>query len=376
MSFIHSVQHMPNSKSTIISNTKLLFTLKCCVFFTQNMRIDTYISSLPLQLSRSQIRQLISKIIVNNKQVKLSYPVNHKDYLEIYFNIPSPKKTTEHKKYLVRKETLKLDIIYEDTVLLVINKAKGQLVHTGNGHRDSITIADLVLEKLLSYREEDKLHARAGIVHRLDKDTSGSLLVAKTAEAHTVLSNQFQERLIEKKYLAIVKGMPPKEQDTVVVNMDRHKIHRKRFVVVSQGGRETITQYKILYTNGNYTVLLFTPHTGRTHQLRVLAQYLGCPILGDELYARKSQEFPFVKLMLHALTISLYHPTAICNYLQNQKKHIINTQVDIHDNPYFHTISLRSIIDTLALPITTYESPIATDMQRLFETIGYRYRCL
>ncbi len=375
------MQHQNIQKEAVMSHIPPYMVLKCCVCFLNDIRVDTYISLLPLQLSRSQIRQLCSSIIVNKKKVKFSYAVQHGDYVEAHFDLPMVKKISEkegaeHRHLSTISEAYALDIMYEDSVLMVLNKAKGQLVHSGNGHKDSITIADAVANKLLSYRKEDMLHARAGIVHRLDKDTSGSLLIAKTSEVHTILSKQFQERLVEKKYLAIVKGVPPKEQDTVIVNMERNRVHRKRFCVVPQGGRETVTQYQILFTNGKYTVLLYMPRTGRTHQLRVVAQHLGCPIIGDELYARKSQEFPAVKLMLHAWTISFYHPSAILTHLHTQQHAHSSLHKEREHNKSSYGVSdgdamLRTIVQKLGVQATTYTSPVPADMQQLCKAIGY-----
>lgn len=334
-------------------NTVTRNALRCCVYNVHSVRVDKYLAALPLQISRSQIQQLCKTVLVNNKTARLSQLIAHKDELMVYFANKEQSSAIQSFRWQNSGPELNLATVHEDDCVLLISKPRGMLVHPGNG-QNSISIAEMLAGKLLDYRKEDMLHHRAGIVHRLDKNTSGILVVAKTAAAHEILSKEFAERLVEKHYIAVLKGCPPKEQGRMQLRMERHRIHRKRFTVTEEGGRDTITEYRVLFTNSKYSVVLFTPQTGRTHQLRVLAQHLGCPILGDELYSRKSRDYPDTKLMLHAFFLSFYHPAEIAQYMSTvppQK-------------------ALKDIVEKGKFSRQDFICELPADMQTLFAELG------
>ncbi len=184
-------------------------------------------------------------------------------------------------------QPLPLDIVYEDEDLLVVNKPPGLVVHPAAGHRDGTLV-----NALLYHRPQVGgvgSAERPGIVHRLDKDTSGLLLVAKTAEAHAALSAQFEGRTVDKRYLALVHGVPKREAGTIDAAVGRHASDRKRMGVRTRKGREALTAYRTLERLGNYALVALTPKTGRTHQLRVHLAHLGHPVLGDPVYGGRRE---------------------------------------------------------------------------------------
>ncbi len=325
--------------------------VSCCSY--ENLRIDVFLAQLPLRLSRSQLKRVCTKIVRNKKEAKLSHTLSYKDELQVSLEriLPEEEDVVEE-----ASQAGELDIVYEDASILVLNKAKSTLVHPGPGHSEQ-SIAQMVLHKLSGFSNEDLLHRRAGIVHRLDRDTTGTLLVAKTAEVHSILSRQFAERLVQKQYLAVVKRCPPKESETIHVQLARHRIQRKKYTIVQEGGKSSTTEYHVLFSKNNHSVLLFKPHTGRTHQIRVVAQSLGCPIVGDDLYSRKSGDFPDHTLQLHAYSLSFYNPEDILKvFLRNKRE---------------EKKSLSGLARRYQWKRLRYQSPVPQEMQELFLTIGF-----
>lgn len=270
------------------------------------MRVDRYVADVLGLLSRSQLKRRDAEISINGRPVKLSRSISLGDRLDI--SLPPVEAIS------LDPEPMDLEIIYEDERMLAINKPAGLVVHPGNGHPRH-TLVHGVLAHLRGTPEELGGEAiRPGIVHRLDKDTSGVIVVAKDPEAHEELSRQFHDRETGKLYLAVVHGRlsPPRGElrGTILRDPD----NRKRFTFHRDEGGSTgpgkysHSSYVETRRWGNYGVVALTPHTGRTHQLRVHMRSLGAPILGDPVYARRDSRFPEVRLMLHAYRLRIRPP--------------------------------------------------------------------
>ncbi len=267
-------------------------------------RLDLFISEKLKLLSRSQIkaRNLTAKI--NGKDVKASKLVKKGDVLELCWEEEPP--------LHIIPQDIPLDIIYEDENCVVVNKAQGMVVHPGAGNRQN-TLANAIYYRMTALEPAVQNWAsglRPGIVHRLDKETSGVIIAAYNERSHAFLSQQFKSRKTKKNYIAIVCGAPKEKKGRIETFIARDPKDRKRFAV-SDKGKSALTFYKVLKTKGNYSLVLLRPKTGRTHQLRVHLKYLGCPILGDSLYGSKDKNFPNATLMLHSksLAITLFGET-------------------------------------------------------------------
>jgi 23S rRNA pseudouridine1911/1915/1917 synthase len=204
-------------------------------------------------------------------------------------------------------EDIPLDIIFENDDLLIVNKPAGMVVHPAAGH-DSGTLVHAVL----GYDPEMEGiggEERPGLVHRLDKETSGLIILAKNERAHRWLQDQFRLRKVEKTYLALVDGKPPTPTGRVEASIGRDPSHRKKMAIVPDGkGREAVSEYKTLETFKDHTLLEFHPHTGRTHQIRLHCQFLGCPIVGDSIYGRKNPTVEINRHFLHAARLKIILP--------------------------------------------------------------------
>lgn len=265
----------------------------------KGLRLDRYIiKNLKLPISRSKIQQLIKseKIFVNQKPVKAHYKVKEGDLLKI--NIPEPPKT------LVLPEEIPLDIIFEDSDLLIINKPSGMMTHPAQGR-----YSNTLVNALLNYGCQLSTLGgplRPGIVHRLDKDTSGLMVIAKNDFAHQDLAEQFRSHAVKRKYIAIVKGRVLQEQGYIDYPLARHPQDPRKIVVsFNKRSREALTRYRVLKRYRQLTLLELKPHTGRTHQLRVHLKFCGHPILGDRRYSRADS---FSRLALHATSLCFRHP--------------------------------------------------------------------
>ena len=267
------------------------------------LRLDRYVAERLGLLTRSQIKARSLTAAVNGREVKLSRPVKAGDCLELSWAPPEPPD--------ILPENIALDILYEDERVAVVNKAQGMVVHPGAGNRRG-TLANALLYRRLARMPGGDQHgaagARPGIVHRLDKDTSGVIIAAYDDEALSFLADQFKRRTARKRYLAVVQGVPPADEGRVDTRICRDSRDRKRFTVSADRGKAAVSFYQVLRSLGAYSLLLLKPRTGRTHQLRVHLRYLGCPVLGDPLYGTgDSRCFPS-GLMLHAKSISLVLP--------------------------------------------------------------------
>ena len=270
------------------------------------LRLDRYAAEYLKILSRSQVKARRLEAMLNGKPVKVSRPLKGGEHLELCW--------AEAEASLLIPEELPLDVIYEDERVIVLNKAQGMVVHPGAGNRQH-TLANALLYRSLKKGAADfnealgqTLGQRPGIVHRLDKDTSGVIIAAWDDESLAFLSEQFKKRKVRKSYAAMVLGCPRQALGRIEKNIVRSRRDRKTFTVSDNEGRASLTYFKVIRTWGDYSLLLLRPKTGRTHQIRVHLKYLGNPILGDPIYGRDEARFKKASLMLHAKSLSLVLP--------------------------------------------------------------------
>lgn len=293
-------------------NKRRMEKLREIVDTEQPCRLDRYLAENRGLLSRSQLKLRLLNVQVNGLPVKLSKIVKTGDVFELELSEPSG---TE-----ILPEKLPLEIVYQDRKVIVVNKAQGMVSHPAHGNWQG-TLANGLLwlaANEAGNAEAEKMRAplRAGIVHRLDKDTSGILIAARDAETQEYLSQQFRERRTEKVYLGIVKGVPPLKSGRLDSYLARDTKHRKRFTVGEAGkGKRAVTLWECIGSNKPsrcggqaYSLLRLRPVTGRTHQLRVHCKEMGFPLLGDPVYGKKDSCFPDASLMLHALSLTIKIP--------------------------------------------------------------------
>jgi len=272
-----------------------------------------------LEISRTIVQEMIEKgeILLNGKKVKVSHKVNAGDKIEIDLEKLEKESLVEHDKKIPRAEKLPLDIIYEDKDILVVNKPAGMVVHPACGNYSGTLVNALLNYNgfLTEFNEprdtrDEKHILRPGIVHRLDKDTSGVMLVAKTGVALRRLSNQLKNRTIAKKYIAIAKGIVDLEEGIIDLPINHDKKNRMKMVIDRDEGKEAVTHYRVISRNKekNFTVLEIMPKTGRTHQIRVHFSNIGHPILGDILYNGPVVQ-GLSRQALHARSIKFIHPS-------------------------------------------------------------------
>jgi 23S rRNA pseudouridine1911/1915/1917 synthase len=243
------------------------------------------------------VKSRVVRIEVNGKDAKLSRKIAGRDRISVYYTDPPPLD-------LVPEER-DLDILYEDRGVLVINKPQGLVVHPGCGNFTG-TLANALVHYCGSLAGEfGGEPLRPGIVHRLDKDTSGVIIVAKNPVIHEFLSSCFKSRTTEKVYAAIVAGAPARAEGVIRTRLARDTRDRKKFAVSGMTGKQAVTRYRVEASAGGYSLVRLMPKTGRTHQLRVHMAHLGCPILGDPIYGKKDQGFPQATLMLHAYSLAI-----------------------------------------------------------------------
>ncbi|MDR2742252.1 MAG: RluA family pseudouridine synthase [Treponema sp.] len=264
----------------------------------QGLRLDRYVAEYLGLLSRSQIKAKNLAARINGKNVKISRQVKTGDLLELSWAEAGPSDLIP--------EDLPLDVIYEDSRVVVINKAQGMVVHPGAGNHTG-TLANALLFRRLERGGEGE-GFRPGIVHRLDKDTSGVIIAAYDDEALAFLAEQFKARKTRKIYAALVTGVPLEPEGIIETFIARDSRDRKKFAVSPGKGKAARTAYRVVHVWKGYSLLMLRPRTGRTHQIRVHLKYLGCPILGDPLYGKPDGRFPRAALMLHAKSLSLVIP--------------------------------------------------------------------
>ncbi len=264
------------------------------------LRADRYIADYLGIFSRSQIKNRDVRIIINNKEVKLSKVLFSGDIITVEYNNPAVMN--------LNPEKMNLNIIYEDSNTIVVNKTQGMVVHPGAGNFTGTLVHGLLyhcLEMKNKFPDED---IRPGIVHRLDKDTSGVIISAKNPETLEFLSSQFRNKTTKKTYIAIIRGNPVRREGRIETNIARDLKDRKKFCVSEDRGKKAVSSYKVLETWGSLSLVLLKLETGRTHQLRVHMLHLGTPILGDPVYGSKASHFPEASLMLHAYKLSINLP--------------------------------------------------------------------
>ena len=269
-------------------------------------RVDKVLSAF---IPRSVFSLEGTSITVNGKPVKKSFQVRPNDEVTVTYT----QETVEG----LEAEDIPLDVIYEDESILVIDKKAGMVVHPGAGNWSGTLVNALIHRYGQDFStsqeedDEDETSAlRPGIVHRLDKDTSGVMIVAKTAQAHSSLVSQFQSHSNEKVYIAVVKRPFIKKRGTVDANIVRDAQDRKKFTVTSdpRKGKSALTHYTVLRQNAEYAFIRVRIETGRTHQIRVHMKSIGHPVLGDPIYSRPEGRFESSGLCLHALKLSIDHP--------------------------------------------------------------------
>ena len=264
-----------------------------------NKRIDAYIAK-SANISRVNAQRLISegKILVNGKSVKHSYKTQEND--EITMEQEEPKEVE------LKAENIPLEIIYEDKDIIVVNKPKGMVVHPANGNPDG-TLVNAVMAICKDSLSGIGGELRPGIVHRLDKDTSGIIIVAKNDKAHINLSEQIKNHKVEKTYIALVKGNVKENQATINMPIGRSNKDRKK-MAVTKNGKTAITHFKVLQRYDKYTLLEVKIETGRTHQIRVHLSQIGYPIVGDMVYSNGKNEWGIEGQCLHAKSLKFKHP--------------------------------------------------------------------
>jgi len=271
----------------------------------QDSRVDRYLSELMPDLSRSYIQKLIKErhVQVDEDVVKASYRLSEGEQVSIVVPDPIP--------LIIEAEDIPLDILYEDADLLVVNKPKGMVVHPAPGHSTG-TLVNAILFHCRNELSGINGVLRPGIVHRIDKDTTGSLLVCKTDQAHQNLAQQLKEHSITRRYHTIVHGNIKEDQVTIDAAIGRHPTDRKKMSTASAKGRNAITHLSVLERFGDYTYVSCELETGRTHQIRVHLSSIGHPILGDEVYG--PSKIPVIAKhtmgqTLHAKTLGFIHPS-------------------------------------------------------------------
>ncbi len=264
-------------------------------------RIDVYLSEKLSDLSRSHIQKLLKNglVNVNGSACRSNYKVKENDRISL--EIPEPE-TPE-----IRPENIPLSILYEDEDVLVIDKPKGMVVHPSAGHYEG-TLVNAVL-----YHCKDGLSGingvlRPGIVHRIDMDTTGALVICKNDLAHQDLAEQLKNHTIKRRYRAIVFGNLKEDSGTINAPIGRHPVDRKKMAVNYRNGKEAVTHYRVLERFGNYTYIECRLETGRTHQIRVHMAHIGHPLLGDNVYGSGRSPFSLQGQTLHAMILGFVHP--------------------------------------------------------------------
>ena len=269
----------------------------------ENHRIDSYLAKKEEGFSRVAVQRLINeeKILVNGKKTKSSYKIQPNDKITIEEEKP--------KEIELKAQDIPVEIIYQDTDMIVVNKPKGMVVHPANGNPDG-TLVNAIMSICKDSLSGIGGEIRPGIVHRIDKDTSGILMIAKNDKAHIDLSEQIKNHEVKKTYMAIVRGIVKENEATICMPIGRSTKDRKK-MAVSQKGKKAITHFKVIerFPQHNCTLLEVKIETGRTHQIRVHLAQIGYPILGDTTYSNGKNQWNIQGQCLHARSLLLQHPT-------------------------------------------------------------------
>ena len=267
----------------------------------KDKRLDVCLTEIFSEHTRSYLKKLIDagEVLVNGKKQKSGLKLKLGDKITI--NFPAPE------EYDLTPQNIPLDIVYEDSDIVVINKPKGMVVHPAVGNLSGTLVNAL----LYHIKDLSGINGtlRPGIVHRIDKDTTGLLVVAKNDIAHKSLSEQIKQKICKRIYVALVHGAPHMQEGEVITHIGRSNKDRKLMAVVGDNeGREALTHYKVLEKFGAYTLMQFELQTGRTHQIRVHSKYLNIPIVGDFVYSAPKNPFKVQSQLLHAQKLILIHP--------------------------------------------------------------------
>lgn len=268
----------------------------------EEKRLDSYLSDVLMEMSRSFIQKLIEKgtVKINGEIVRIKkYKVKENDEIEI--EVPAPERLK------IEAENIPIEIVYEDDDLLVVNKPQGMVVHPAPGNYNG-TLVNSIMYHCKNLSSINGV-IRPGIVHRIDKDTSGLLIVAKNDKAHRSLAQQFKEHSINRKYIALVYGNIKEEKGTIQGPIGRHPNNRLKMAVVERNGKDAITHFSVLKRFRGYTLIEAKLETGRTHQIRVHMTHINYPLVGDPVYGQKKEKFNLKGQMLHAKTLGFMHPT-------------------------------------------------------------------
>ncbi len=267
----------------------------------EDERLDKYLSVIFPEQSRSFFQKLIKEehVAVNEKHEKANYRLKPEDVVAV--EIPDAVETP------ILPEDIPLDILYEDDDVLIVNKPKGMVVHPSAGHYTG------TLVNAIMYHCKDSLSGingeiRPGIVHRIDMDTTGALIVCKNDESHVAVAEQIKEHSVTRRYRGIVCGVVREDEGTIHAPIGRHPVERKKMAINERNGKDAITHYKVLERFHNYTYVEFELETGRTHQIRVHMASIGHPLLGDAVYSSGRSPYKLQGQTLHAMTIGFIHP--------------------------------------------------------------------
>lgn len=267
----------------------------------EGIRIDQFLAQKNADISRSRIQKLIEQgnITVHGKQVKPNYKVRQGDLVRL--EIPEPVMLD------VRPENIDIEILYEDGDIAVVNKPQGMVVHPAAGNYSG-TLVNALMARCSSLSTINGV-IRPGIVHRIDKDTSGVLIIAKNDASHHSLAEQIKVHSVKRIYYAIVEGVIKQDSGTVDAPLGRHPVERKKMAVVAKNGRRAVTHYRVIERFKRNTLIEARLETGRTHQIRVHMAYIGHPLVGDPVYGYKKQRFNLKGQALHAKTLGVIHPS-------------------------------------------------------------------
>ncbi len=270
--------------------------------YDEDKRIDNFLNNNLEDVSRNRIQKLIEEkqVLVNNKSINKNYKIKEND--KIIINIEEPKEID------ILPENIPLNIVYEDEDVILVNKPQDMVVHPANGYYSH------TLVNALMYHCKDNLSGingvmRPGIVHRIDKDTSGILIVAKNDKAHQKLANQLEQHSMTRVYYAIVYNNLKNDKGVIDAPIGRHPIDRKKMAVTDKNCKRAVTHYEVLQRFNKYTFIKLKLETGRTHQIRVHMSYIGNPLLGDIVYGKEKQPFKLFGQVLHAKVLGFVHPT-------------------------------------------------------------------
>ena len=267
----------------------------------QKIRLDKYLAEQFPEQTRSYLQRLIKEenVLVNGRSVKTGYQLSPGD--EVSVNLPEPKELD------IAPQRMDLDIVYEDEDVILINKPKGMVVHPAPGHTTD-TLVNGLLYHCQGHLSGINGVARPGIVHRIDRDTTGILIVCKNDLSHNSIAVQLKEHSITRRYRALVHGNLKDDRGTVEGPIGRHPVDRKKMAINERNGKPAVTHYKVLERFGNYTYIECVLETGRTHQIRVHMASIGHPLVGDEVYGPAKCPFKLQGQCLHAMVLGFIHP--------------------------------------------------------------------